>query len=92
MRRGGWGGGGVARVFAKHVICFLGGFYLHVFFPRVFPLACVLQPPLVVSKFFSRGIYMDRLFFLFPRSLINIPSGVYYKAQWLLFLQNIMCS
>ena len=55
------------------------------FFSRVFPLACILQPPLVVSKFFSRGIYMDRLFFLFPRSLINIPSGVYYKAQWLLF-------
>ena len=34
---------------------------------------------------------MDRLFFLFPRSLINIPSGVYYKAQWLLFLQ-ILCA
>ena len=91
---GGGVGGGGGRCGSFLVACnlFFFGFYLHVFFPRVFPLACVLQPPLVVSKFFSRGIYMDRLFFLFPRSLINIPSGVYYKAQWLLFLQNIMCS
>ena len=91
-RTGGGGGGGCESFCVACNLFFWGGFYLHVFFPRVFPLACVLQPPLVVSKFFSRGIYMDRLFFLFPRSLINIPSGVYYKAQWLLFLQNIMCS
>ena len=41
--------------------------------PGLFPTASSFS-----TQVFSRGIYMDRLFFPFPflRYLINIPSGV----------------
>ena len=43
------------------------------------------------TQVFSRGIYMDRLFSTSSSTLVNIPSDVYYKVQWLLFLQMCSC-
>ena len=43
------------------------------------------------TQVFSRGIYMDRLFSSSSTTLVNIPSDVYYKVQWLLLLQMCSC-